>query len=100
MVEAKLIGQGVIGGTTCEHLAFRNADVDWQLWVATGDAPRPCKLVVTSRTVAGAPQYTLEITGFEAGATLPADTFAPTAGQTEVAIETLGALDEVPPAAQ
>jgi hypothetical protein len=53
-------------------------------------------MVVTSKTVVGAPQYTLEITSFDAGATLPADAFAPTAGGTEVAVTELGALDEIP----
>ena len=32
------MGRGVIDGIECEHLAFRNPDTDWQLWVevATG----------------------------------------------------------------
>ena len=33
VIEAKHIGLGVIDGVECEHLAFRNQDVDWQLWV-------------------------------------------------------------------
>jgi hypothetical protein len=31
--ESKHIGRGVIDGLECEHLAFRNFDTDWQLWV-------------------------------------------------------------------
>src|SRR5439155_10876638 len=38
-IDAKHIGQGVIDGVECEHLAFRNADVDWQLWVEVGARP-------------------------------------------------------------
>ena len=33
VMEAKHIGRGVIDGKECEHLAFRNFDTDWQLWV-------------------------------------------------------------------
>jgi hypothetical protein len=101
VIEAKHIGQGVIGGVTCEHLAFRNHDTDWQLWVATGDRPAPCRLIVTSKTVAAAPQYTLTIRSFEPGVAVTEDqfTFTPPAGATEVPLASLGDIDEIPPAA-
>src|SRR5215475_2603417 len=34
--DAKHIGRGVIDGVECEHLAFRSADTDWQIWVEAG----------------------------------------------------------------
>ena len=49
VIEAKYIGQGVVDGVECEHLAFRNAEVDWQLWVETGSKPVPRKYVITSK---------------------------------------------------
>lgn len=100
VIEAKHVGVGVVGGTECEHLAFRNADTDWQLWVRTGDAPAPCKLVITSKAVAGAPQYTLTVRSFEANAAVSDDQFATAApdGSTEVKLPDLGNLDEIPPA--
>jgi hypothetical protein len=36
VVDAKHLGRGVINGVECEHLAFRNDDTDWQIWVAAG----------------------------------------------------------------
>ena len=33
LLEAKHIGLGVINGVECEHLAFRQKETDWQLWV-------------------------------------------------------------------
>ena len=59
--EAKYIGHGVIDGLVCDHLAFRNFDTDWQLWVEAGGRPIPRKLVITSKTMNSAPQYTLRI---------------------------------------
>ncbi len=44
---ATVIGKAVIGGVTCDHLAFSRPDVDFQVWVADGDQPLPCKYVVT-----------------------------------------------------
>src|SRR5918994_1840341 len=41
VLEAKHIGRGVIEGVECEHLAFRNLDTDWQIWVEVGERPEP-----------------------------------------------------------
>lgn len=99
VLEAKHIGRGVVGGRECEHLAFRNFDTDWQLWVETGDRPAPCKLVITSKTLNSAPQYTLLITGFRSGVTPNpgAFSFRPPAGATQIEPDALLHLDELPP---
>ena len=57
ILEEKYIGHGMIDGRLCEHLAFRNSDTDWQLWVEAGEQPIPRKLVITSKTLNSAPQY-------------------------------------------
>ncbi|MFO7619832.1 MAG: DUF2092 domain-containing protein [Bacteroidales bacterium] len=59
--EAKYIGRGVIDGMECEHLAFHNFDTDWQLWVEAGKNPIPRKMVINSKTINNAPQYTLRV---------------------------------------
>lgn len=98
VVEAKYIGQGVIDGHECEHLAFRNAETDWQLWVRTGTDPVPCKLVITSKMVTGAPQYTLEVRDWTAGAAIDDATFAFVAEGDPKKVEPkdLSGLDELP----
>jgi len=59
VIESANIGKGVIDGIECDHLAFRNIDTDWQIWIEAGARPIPRKYVITSKAVAGAPQYTL-----------------------------------------
>ncbi len=101
VMEAKHIGRGVVDGVECEHLAFRNFDTDWQLWVDVGDKPVPRKLVITSKTLNGAPQYTFRIkswrTGFEPAR--DAFRFAPPAGARRIDANDLLELDELPPEA-
>jgi hypothetical protein len=100
ILAAKHIGQGVIGGVECEHLAFRNFDTDWQLWVKSGPEPAPCKMVITSKTVTGAPQYTLQIREWQANADIADTAFAFQAGgDAKVELKELSGLDELPPAA-
>jgi hypothetical protein len=52
-----VVGKSVVGGVRCDHLAFRNADVDWQIWIEEGAKPLPRKYVITSTQVSGAPQF-------------------------------------------
>jgi hypothetical protein len=102
VTEAKHIGRGVVGGRECEHLAFRNFDTDWQIWVETGDRPMPCKIVISSKTVAGAPQYTLRVTGWQTGVEVASDAFAfvPPAGAALLDSNALIHLDELPQPAE
>jgi hypothetical protein len=90
------IGIGVIDGVECAHLAFRNVDTDWQIWIEAGDRPIPRKYVITSKGVSGSPQYTLRIKEWRTD--VPADAFAFKAapGAKKVALSDLTDLDEVP----
>jgi hypothetical protein len=100
-IEGKHVGQGVVDGVECEHLAFRGPETDWQIWIETGARPLPHKYVITSKTVAGAPQYTLRIKDWKTDAIADADTFSfkPPAGATKVDLDSsaMAEFDEVPP---
>lgn len=52
-----LVGDAVIDGVACDHLAFRQAGTDWQMWVAKGAQPLPRKIVITTRYEIGNPQF-------------------------------------------
>ena len=56
------IGPGEVGGTTCEHYAFRQDGADWQLWIQKGDFPLPRKLVITTTSDPARPQHTATYT--------------------------------------
>lgn len=99
VIEGKHIGQGVVDGVECEHLAFRTPDTDWQIWIEAGAKPVPHKYVITSKTLAGAPQYTLRIKDWKTDA-LNADAFAfvAPAGATKIDLEgaAIADFDELP----
>jgi hypothetical protein len=98
VLDAKHIGRGVIDGVECEHLAFRNNDVDWQIWIQLGSRPIPRQYVITNKAVAAAPQYTLRIKEWKTDVQVPADAFAfkPPADAKKVDIKALSGIDEVP----
>jgi hypothetical protein len=101
VIESRHIGQGVVDGVECEHLAFRGHDTDWQIWIQTGAQPIPRKYVITNKTVTGAPQYTLRIKDWKTDAIADANAFSfkPPEGATKVALDSdaMMEFDEVPP---
>jgi hypothetical protein len=96
--EAKHIGRGVIDGRECEHLAFRNFDTDWQIWVEVGENPIPRKFVITSKTLNNAPQYTVRVKSWKTGVQPAQDAFAfvPPTGAKKLSPDALIELDELP----
>jgi hypothetical protein len=98
VTEVKDLGSGVINGVECNHLAFRTADVDWQIWIAQGDSPYPCLYVITSHKVAGDPQYSLEVRNWKTGSDVAADDFSfkPPADAKQGDLSKLANADELP----
>lgn len=74
--DSKDLGSGVINGVECDWLAFRTNDVDWQIWIAQGAQPYPCRYTITTKQLAHAPQYTIEFRNWRTGADVAADDFA------------------------
>jgi hypothetical protein len=57
ITSAIYIGSSRIGGVDCDHYVFRQADVDWQIWIERGKIPLPRKLVITTTSEPAQPQY-------------------------------------------
>lgn len=49
-------GQDFVGDDLCDHYAFRQGQVDWQIWITAAGKPLPRKLVITSRADDARPQ--------------------------------------------
>ena len=50
-------GPATVDGLTCEHYAFRQPGLDWQIWIQLGDHPLPRKIVLTTLTDDARPQH-------------------------------------------
>lgn len=74
--DVKDLGSGVIGGTECDWLAFRTDDVDWQIWIAQGAEPFPCRYVITTKQMEHAPQYSVTFANWRSGAGVETPDFA------------------------
>jgi hypothetical protein len=54
-----------VAGTKCDHLAFTQEGVDWEIWVQQGDTPIPRMIVLTYKNTTGEPRYTMMITRWD-----------------------------------
>lgn len=91
VTDVKDLGSGVIGGRECDHLAFRASQVDWQIWIAQGDKPYPCRYAITTPTLAQGPQLQIDIRDWRGGMAVTDDmfSFSVPEGATEVTIDDL-----------
>ena len=98
VVDAKDLGSGVIGGVECDHLAFRTKEVDWQIWIAQGASPYPCRYSIAAPQVDQGPEYSVQISDWKSGDDVAAVdfAFANGSGATQVDAKELTDIDELP----
>lgn len=65
LISGFAVGPATIDGVPTEHYAFREKDMDWQIWIAKGDKPLPKKLVIIDRTDATGPTYVARLSWVE-----------------------------------
>ena len=52
-----LVGVETIAGVKTAHYAFREGDIDWQIWIEQGEKPLPRKVVIVDRRDPANPAY-------------------------------------------
>jgi hypothetical protein len=86
---AMLVRAEHVDGQLCNHYAFRQQKVDWQVWIAA-DTSLPCKLVITNKTDPTMPQYTSVMSwSFPDRINDSVFAFAPTASDHKIVMATL-----------
>ncbi len=96
VVDVKDLGSGVINGVECNHLAFRTESVDWQIWISMGDDPHPCRYVVTSKLLALAPEYRVDVHDWKTGDAVADDFSFDPGAATKGELADLKGIDELP----
>jgi len=61
---ATVVGKAVVGGVKCDHLLFSRPGVDFQIWIAEGKQPLPCKYVVTETDTPSKSSITTFLSGW------------------------------------
>jgi hypothetical protein len=53
VVSGFYVGLSKVQGVPCHHLAFRQKDIDWQIWLEEGPTPVPRKFLITDKKAQG-----------------------------------------------
>ena len=82
-----VVGDSTVQGEAVTHLAFRQPDVDWQLWVSKSSG-LPRKIVITTRFSVGDPQFQAVLHWNTAPKFAASNfSFVPAKGQTKIAMQ-------------
>ena len=83
------VGSATIDGVDTDHFAFREADVDWEVWIQKGDQPLPRKFVIVDRSDPARPTFTARLNWQINPAFTDADfTFVPDANAKRIQLAT------------
>ena len=92
------VGMTFIDGVEVHQLAFRGADVDWQLWGGRGQTAA-AQICHNTKSISGAPEYTLELRNWNITPQIDASQFVFTppqgAKQLDPASVTVNALGDL-----
>ena len=55
------VGAETLDGVPTDHFAFREDDVDWEVWIKDGDQPLPLKLVIVDRNDPAKPAFSTRL---------------------------------------
>jgi hypothetical protein len=94
-VSGRYLGAEIVDGRKCHHLAYRGNEVDWQLWVEDGTPALPCRFVITSKKVAGSPEFTVSMKNWKKDETLGDESFVFTPPEGATKIEFVAVTDKV-----
>jgi hypothetical protein len=84
------IGLEPVGKVMAHHLAMTKGNVDYQIWIEDGATPVPLRYVITSKDMAGQPQFSIDLRNWQPNAAISADafTFNPPQGASRVDLTT------------
>ena len=89
IMSSAYLGKSYVNGIECHYLTFREAQLDWQLWVQTGKTPLPMKYIITTKWVTGAPQYSIRFRDWNTKPQIEANQFVFTAPKGARKLDTL-----------
>jgi hypothetical protein len=96
VVSGFYVGLSKVQGVPCHHLAFRQKDIDWQIWVENSPTPVPRKFLITDKTAQGL-QFTAVFTKWNTSPQLEDSLFTFVAPEKAEKIDILPAAAPVSP---
>jgi hypothetical protein len=65
LTDAIVIGESMVNGTPVDHFAYREPNIDWEIWIAKGEKALPMRLAMTYKQVEGKPSFLVEFANWK-----------------------------------
>ena len=65
VIAGRWVGRHSIAGVPCNHLAFIQESVDWQIWIEEGPRPVPRQVMITYKDEPGWPRYLARLNSWD-----------------------------------
>jgi len=90
------VGPVSVMGVPCEHLAFTQTNIEWQVWIESGARAVPRKFVITYTDEPDSPQFTAIFSDWDFTTALPdfVFQFEPPAGASRIKVKEMRAANQ------
>ena len=75
LMSARYLGESIIDGVACDHVALQTPDVDYQVWVMRGEATLPKRVVIDYKNAPGRPQFRGQFISWDTAPTIAESDF-------------------------
>lgn len=75
LTHAIVVGPSMVNGVPCEHFAYMEPGINWEIWIGTGKNALPLRLAMTYKQIPNFPRFLVEFSDWKLNSKLKADTF-------------------------
>jgi hypothetical protein len=75
LTHAIVVGPSMVNGVPCEHFAYMEPGINWEIWIESGKNPLPLRLAMTYKQVPNFPRFLVEFADWNLSPKLSKDTF-------------------------
>jgi len=75
LTHAIVVGPSMVNGVPCEHFAYMEPDLNWEIWIENGKRALPLRMAMTYKQVPNFPRFMAEYKDWNLNPKLKADLF-------------------------
>jgi hypothetical protein len=75
LTHAIVVGPSMVNGVPCEHFAYMEPGINWEIWIESGKNALPLRLAMTYKQVPNFPRFLVEFFDWNLKPKLKANTF-------------------------
>jgi hypothetical protein len=75
LTHAIVVGPSMVNGVPCEHFAYMEPGINWEIWIGNGKKALPLRLAMTYKQIPNFPRFLVEFSDWKLNSKLKADTF-------------------------